>query len=93
MDPYRENSLNVFSSEITGSVKAKFHMEPQWVGRMKKVCSLHLGHLTKMAAKSIHSKNPLKICFSGTKWPMALGLGMQQWGHVPNKVRKIIPLC
>ena len=49
VDSYQENASNVFSSETTGPVKVKFHMEPHWVGGTK-VCSLHPGHLTKMAA-------------------------------------------
>ena len=34
-------------------------MEPPWVGRTK-VCSRHLGHITKMAATPIYGKNPSK---------------------------------
>ena len=34
------------------------------------------GHMTKMATTLIYGKNPLNIFFSGTKRPMALGLGM-----------------
>ena len=45
-----------------------------------------LGHMPKMAATPIYGKNPLKIFFSGTKWPVTLGLGMQHLGHKPNKV-------
>ena len=56
--------------------------------RETKVCLPHLGHMTKMAAMPIYGKNPLKIIFSRTKGPMALGLGMQYWGYGPNKVRK-----
>ena len=33
------------------------------------------GHITKMATTPIYSKNPLNIFFSGTKLPMALGIG------------------
>ena len=44
------------SSETTGPIEVKTHVEPIWVGRVK-VCSLCLGHLTKMAATSIHGKN------------------------------------
>ena len=45
-----------------------------------------LCHMTKMAAMPIYGKNPLKICFSRTKGPVALGLGMQHWGLACNKV-------
>ena len=41
--------------------------------------------MTKMAATPIYGENPLKI-FSGTKWPMTLGLGGQHWGLRPNKI-------
>ena len=47
---------NIFSSETTGPIEAKFHMEPPWDGGTK-VCSNGPGHMTKMAAKPIYSKN------------------------------------
>ena len=47
---------NIFSSETTGPIEAKFHVEPQWDGRMK-VCSNSPGHMTKMAAMPIYGKN------------------------------------
>ena len=51
-------------------------MESPWdVGR--KVCSNGPGHMTKMAAMPIYSKNLKKIFFSGTKRPMTLELGVQ----------------
>ena len=75
---------NIFS-KITGPIETKFHVEPPWVGGMK-VCSGGLGHMTKMAATPVYGKNHLKILFSRTKGPMTLGLGMQHWGHGPNKV-------
>ena len=34
------------------------------------------GNMTKMATTPIYGKNSLNIFFSGTKRPMALGLGM-----------------
>ena len=46
---------NVFSSEITGPIEAKFHMEPPWDGGTE-VCSNGRGHLTKMAAMPIYGK-------------------------------------
>ena len=61
---------NIFSSETTGSIEAKFHMEPPWDGGMK-VCSNGPGHMTKMAAMPIYGKN-LKKIFSETKRPMTL---------------------
>ena len=80
----RKHSTNILSSETTGPIKAKFHTDPQWAEEMK-VSSPHQGHMTKMAATPIYDKNTLKI-FSGTKGPLALGLGMQHWGHGPNEV-------
>ena len=46
---------NIFSSETTGLIEAKFHLEPPWDGGTK-VCSNGPGHLTKMAAMPIYSK-------------------------------------
>ena len=56
-------------------IKAKFYVEPPWVGGMKD-CSQHLGHMTKMAAMPIYGKNPSKILFSGTSGPISMKLGM-----------------
>ena len=53
-------------------------MELLWDGGTK-VCSNVPGHMTKMAAMPISSKNLKKIFFSGTKRPMTLKLGMQHW--------------
>ena len=69
-------------SKTAGPNKAKFHVEPPWVGRTK-VCSGHLGHMTKMAATPIYGKNPSKIFFSRTKGPMTLWLCMSHWGLGP----------
>ena len=44
-------------------------MEPPWVGGTK-VCSQHLGHMTKMASTPIYGKNPSKI-FSRTGGPIS----------------------
>ena len=46
-------------------IKAKFYVEPPWVGGTK-ICSRHLGHLTKMATTPLYGKNPSKIFFSRT---------------------------
>ena len=37
---------NIFSSETTGLIEAKFHMEPPWEWGTK-VCSNGLGHMTR----------------------------------------------
>ena len=84
-DSYRERASDVFSSETTWPIKAKFHIEPQWI-EATKVCSLHLGHMTKMALMLFSGKNPLKVFVSETIGPMGLGLYMQHWGHGPDKV-------
>ena len=55
------------------------------MGRGTEVCSNYLCHMTRRTAMPIYGKNPLKIFFSGTKGPKALGLGMQHRGHGPNK--------
>ena len=47
--------LNIFSSETTGPIEAKFHVAPPWDGGMK-VCP---DHMTKMAAMPIYG-NTLK---------------------------------
>ena len=51
--------------------------------RLAKILTNRKGHMTKMATTSIYGKNPLNIFFSGTKRPMALGLGMWHWGCGP----------
>ena len=43
------------------------------MGLGTKVCSWGLGHLTKMAARLIYGKNPLKFFFSRTSGPVAMG--------------------
>ena len=50
------HSLNIFSSEVTGSIEAKCHMESPW-DEGTKVCSNGPGHMTKMAAMPIYGKN------------------------------------
>ena len=66
---------NIFFSETAWPIKAKFYVEPPWVGGTK-VCSRHLGHMTKMAATPIYGKNPSKIFFSRTGGPIFTKLGM-----------------
>ena len=66
---------NIFFSKTTWLIKAKFYVEPPWVGGTK-VCLRHLGHMTKMAATPIYGKNPSKIFFSRTGGPIFTKLGM-----------------
>ena len=47
---------NIFSSETTEPIEAKFHVEPPWDGGTK-VCSNGPGHMTKMAAMPIYGKD------------------------------------
>ena len=65
----------LFFSEIDGTIKLKFYVEPPWV-RGKKVCSRDLGHMAKMATMPIYGKNPSKIFFSRTYGPIFTKLGM-----------------
>ena len=68
---------NIFSSETTGPIKLKFHMEtPEDAGT--KVCSNGPGHMTKMP---IYGKKPLKIFFS-----MKQKADDQTWGELLWKV-------
>ena len=71
----RPQCSKIFFSETAGPVKAKFYVEPPWVGGMI-FSSRHLGHMTKMAATPIYGKNPLKIFFSRTGGPIFTKLGM-----------------
>ena len=55
----RSQCSKIFFSKTAWPIKAKFYVEPPWVGGTK-VCSRHLGHMTKMAATPIYGKNPSK---------------------------------
>ena len=49
----------IFFSKTALPIKAKFYVEPPWIGGTK-VCSRHLGHVIKMAATPIDGKKPSK---------------------------------
>ena len=66
---------NVFSSETTWPIEAKFNVQPAWQGG-KKVYINGPGHMTKIAATPIYGKNPSKIFFSRTGGPIFTKLGM-----------------
>ena len=51
----RPQCSNIFFSETACPIKAKFYVEPPWVGETK-FCSRHLDHVTKMAATPIYGK-------------------------------------
>ena len=67
--------LNIVSSETTRPIELKFPMKTPY-DRLATIYTNCTGHMTKMATMSIYGKTPLNIFFSGTKRPMALGLGM-----------------
>ena len=69
----RPHSLNIFSSETTGPIKVKFHMELLWGGGTK-VCSNGPSHMTKMVARPIYGKNLKKSSSLEPKgrWPWNL---------------------
>ena len=55
----RRSQCSKIFSKTTGPIKAKFYVEPPWVGGTI-FCSRHLGHMTKMAATPIYGKKPFK---------------------------------
>ena len=71
----RSQCSNIFFSETAWPIKAKFYVDPPWVGGTI-FCSRHLGHMTKMAVTPIYGKNPSKIFFSRTGGPIFSKLGM-----------------
>ena len=56
----RPQCSNIFLSETACPIKAKFYVEPPWVGGTI-FCSRHLGHMTKMAATPIYGKVKVKF--------------------------------
>ena len=62
-------------SETALPIKAKFYVEPPWIGGTI-FCAQHLGHMTKMAATPIYGKNHSKIFFSRTGRPIPTKLGV-----------------
>ena len=52
----RSQCSKIFFSETALPIKAKFYVEPPWVGGTI-FCSRHLGHMTKMAATPIYGNN------------------------------------
>ena len=69
---------NIFSSETTGPIEAKFHVACPW-DRGTKGCSNGPGHMTKMAAMPINGKNLKNLLLRNQKaydletWYIALG--------------------
>ena len=62
------------SSETTGPMESKFHMESPWDGGTK-VCSKGPGHMSKMAAIPIYGKNLKKSSSPEPK-------GRWLWGYI-----------
>ena len=60
--------LKIFSSETTGPIEAKFHMEPPWDGGTK-VCSIGPGHMTKLAAMPIRGLLKYNVDFCSQMLP------------------------
>ena len=71
----RRSQCSKIFSKAAWPIKAKFYVEPPWVGGTK-VCSGHLCHITKMAATPIYGKNPSKISRTGR--PIFTKLGFSQ---------------
>ena len=55
----RSQCSKIFFSETALPIKAKYYVEPPWVGETI-FCSRHLGHMTKMAATPLYGKNHSK---------------------------------
>ena len=49
------STFSNISSETTGPIEAKFHVEPPWHGGTK-ICSNGPGHMTKVATMPIYGK-------------------------------------
>ena len=78
----RSQCSKIFFSKTAWPIKAKFYVEPPWVG-VTIFCSGHLGHMTKMAATPIYGEKPSKIFSSRTGRPIFTKLGMYHWGLQP----------
>ena len=76
---------SIVYSETTRQFELKFHMKTPY-DRLAKIYTNCTGHMTKMATTPIYGKNPKNVLFSGTKRPMALGLGMKHWGCGPDQI-------
>ena len=63
----RSQCSKIFFSKTAWPIKAKFYVEPPWVGGTK-VCSRHVGHMTKMAATQIYCKKPFKNLLLQNRW-------------------------
>ena len=66
---------NIVFSDNSLPIEIKFHMTTpyDWLAKTYTNC---YGLMTNMATMPIYGKNSLNLFFSGTKRPLALGLGM-----------------
>ena len=69
------NILNLVFSQTIDPIELIFHVKTPY-DKILKMYSKNLSHMTEMAARPIHGKNPLKIFFSRSRRPVTLGLGM-----------------
>ena len=65
----------IFSSETTGPIKARLHVEHPLEWGTKFYIN-DPGHMTKVTAMPIYGKNHIKIFFSGTGGSISTKLGM-----------------
>ena len=67
----RRPSAYVFFKDLRNywSIIANFYMEPPWVHVAEtKVCSKHLGHMTKMAITPVYGKTLRNLLFRNDTW-------------------------
>ena len=71
---------NMVFSQTIGPIELKFHEKTPY-DNLLKICTKYFGHMTKMAATPIYSKNPLKnLLLQNQKaddlrtWYVALGM-------------------
>ena len=57
---------NIFCSETTGPIEAKFYMVPPWEGGTK-VCSNSPGHITKMVSMPIYGEDVKNLLLRNQK--------------------------
>ena len=74
--------LKDFSSENTGQISIKFHMQPLDKGG-KKIYIFCPGHISKMATLPIYGKNHSKLFLSRTTGRIKLIFCMKHMGHLP----------
>ena len=76
----RSQCSNIFFFKTACPIKAKFYVEPYWVGGTK-VCSRHVGHMTKMAAMPIYGNSTANIkAVRGSLWSCSVN----KLSHIPK---------